>query len=356
MNSQLKYFLLILPIALVLCASHAQAQHLHAVFVVACDDASIGKSVWVDGQNMINWIQTGLSANRYTIHVVEGEAASPKNVISKIKNLPIKREDAVLFYYSGHGAFDNQTGTHYFQFSNSSNVLQRSTVKNAIRSLAPRLTVMISDCCASILPLRRDDFNPESANASGGQGVTPIVSQLFFNTRGVVDITSSRPGQYSVGYPDGGVLTNAFLSVVQDYRYETPKWDEVFARTRWRASSAFEHKNADKRLRNKGLSNKQFTQTAWSFEPMYDGDPNIGRLGVFIDQNDSGKISFVQPGSAARSIGLAVGDRITSINGVGNLTTDQIVDRVNNSSQNLTLTVVCIRTKNHYRMTAKLPF
>lgn len=58
MSSQLKHLFFTLMVARAWCVSNAQAQHLHAVFVVDNHDPSIGESVLVDGQSMFDWIPT----------------------------------------------------------------------------------------------------------------------------------------------------------------------------------------------------------------------------------------------------------------------------------------------------------
>ena len=344
-------------IALSFLSSQAFGQHLHAFIVVDSDDKRIGNSVAIDGLNLTGLLQRGLAEDSFTTYVLSGKQVTAGEIVETMRNATIKQEDSVLFFYSGHGAFDRNTQGHFLTLNHSA-PLARSTVKNAILAHNPNLTVMITDCCASIVDLPLPEPPGGGAGLAGGRfNGYPILRELFFNTNGLVDITSSRPGQVSLGLGNGGLFTNALLNTIETNTHVSMNWYDLFTKSRARASAEYESADSDHRARHsKGMADKQSTQTAWTFESMYGVDPNNQRLGLFMDLNQAGVITRVAQGSVAQVAGLEAGDKILSVNGNSFETTAGAIKMVGNSKRDMRLVVQCVRTGNHFQFDLKLPY
>ena len=339
-------------------SNQAFAQQLHAFVVVDSDDDRIGDSVATDGINLVQLFQRGLEERSYTDYVLSGEQVTADNIIRTVKNAKIKPEDSVLFYYSGHGAFDRNTQDHYLTL-NHSDPLARTAVRNAILAQSPKLAVLMTDCCAGVVSL---PMAPDAGMGMGAGGEAkaieyPVLRELFFNTQGLVDITSSRPGQVSLGLGDGGLFTNAVLNTIEANTHVTMNWYDLFTKSRALASAEYEFADGDYRSRHsKGMADKQSTQTAWTFEKMYGVNPNNQRLGLFMDLNQAGVITQVTQGSVAQVAGLEAGDRILSVNGNSFETTAEAIKMVGNSKREMQVVVQCVRTGKHFRFNLKLPY
>ena len=340
-----------------LLCSESFGQHLHAFVVADTNDQKIGNSVATDAANLTALLEEGMEVGSLTLHQISGDAVTSKNIVQSIQNAGIAPQDSVLFYYSGHAAFDKNSENHYFTLQGRDR-LKRLDVRNAISRYSPKLTVLLTDCCASVVPLE-EDFGAGAGVA--GMGVRssgyPLMRELFFNTRGLIDITSSRPGQYSVGRVDGGIFTNALIKTIEDNSHTTLNWYDIFVKSRSEASANFEAEDGDYRAKhNKGIADDQGTQTAWTFETMYGHNPNDHRMGMSMDLNQAGLITQVIPGSVAQLAGLETGDRILSVNGETIATTTEAIKLVTNSSSKISVVVQCVRTGNHYKFTLKLPY
>ena len=334
------------------------AQRLHAFLVVDSDDSKIGESVATDGRNVFSMLDNGLPDEKCVVYILASRQVTSKNIIRTIRNAQIDSTDSVLFYYSGHGSFDGVTGNHQFTLDHSDR-LSRRDVKNELQRHHPKLAVVLSDCCAGIVnsptPTRSAD---PSSRLKTRQEMSKALEDLFFNTSGVVDITSSRPGQVSVGLDSsGGLFTTAIVDAIEANANSRMDWKTLFSEARLRTSKAYEsvHK-LRKALSQKGIGDHQETQTAWSFGTMSGVNPNNQRLGAYLDLNHSGIVVKVNHGSVAQRYGLEQGDKILSVNGQSIHSTREAIDLIGDSSLNMSLVVRCVRTGNHYKIPLKLPY
>ena len=357
----MKRFLL-LYIALVFVGSAIQngtvhAQRLHAFVVVDSDDSKIGESVAADGHNIFSMLDNGLPDEKCVIYTLASRQVTSKNIIQTIRNAQIDPADSVLFYYSGHGSFDGVTGDHQFTLDRSDR-LSRRDVKNELQRHHPKFAVMISDCCAGIekVPVPTRSADP-SSGLKTRQKMNKALENLFFNTRGMADITSSRPGQVSVGLESGGLFTTAIIDTIKAHADSRLEWETLFSEARLRTSKAYESvKEFRKAQSQKGIGDHQETQTAWSFGKMSGVNPNNQRLGAYLDLNHSGIVVKVNPGSVAQRYGLEQGDKILSVNGKTIHSPREAIDLIGDSSLDMELVVRCVRTGNHYKIPIKLPY
>lgn len=128
-----------------------------------------------------------------------------------INNLQVGSNDVVLFYYSGHGANDQQS--NYPRFSLGGNgSWHLTTVADKMRSFNPRLSIVFYDCCnhGANTGSRVDGLNARPV------GDPEMYRRLFVESRGEVKISAASPGQYSWGSNEvGGLCTSSFLRVLR---------------------------------------------------------------------------------------------------------------------------------------------
>lgn len=154
-----------------------------------------------------------------------GDEANPANIIKALEGLVGKTQhrtdDAVLFYYSGHGAMDPSEG-HYLALS-SGDIL-RKRIRDLLLQMPVRLRLILTDSCGSyIFSDRGQRFAFETAMRF--EEKFQLIQNLFFESRGIVDINSAAPGTVSKITPDiGGYWTYAFCSLL------TADHNEIFLR------------------------------------------------------------------------------------------------------------------------------
>ncbi len=221
----IRFSVLLIAVFLQLAAS---AQTFHIITMFDTNDQSIGTGMKSERQKLINEFQTmagyleefGYDCAMSDYH---GNNCGKAQLMQAINNLNIESDDIVLFYYGGHGAraYNNSSdrfpqmclGERY-----ESNWVPSTLIKNMIAKKNPRLTIVLTGCC-----------NKETTGVTiksivaQSQGYTNLAEvnknafkELFLGSTGVVQLTSSRAGEYSWCNPDGSLFCLALLDVLND--------------------------------------------------------------------------------------------------------------------------------------------
>ncbi|MDR0522438.1 MAG: caspase family protein, partial [Planctomycetaceae bacterium] len=171
-------------------AKPVSAQMVH-VITVADIHSDLSDFVEGDVWRFSEVMTDGLGENRIN-RVYMSENNTPQNILNTLHHLEnVGANDAVVFYYTGHGAWDKQKGLYYsitspadaapnFQPEPERNGIMKNTnlqtrhllksdVVEAIQKHRPRLTVVISDCCSS-----HGQYIPSEAMATEGAGAERI--------------------------------------------------------------------------------------------------------------------------------------------------------------------------------------
>jgi len=309
----------------------AHAQRLHAFLVAdTAMGGALADSVERDIRNLRSVLEVGLPRGRLQIIQLTGPDVTPNSITTRLRNLPINPEDAVVLFYSGHGGYDPNRG-HFLALTRGGR-LDRSEVVSAItQPVTPRFWGVITDCCASIPPVAvAPVFMP------GDQ--TTLLTHLFLETSGKVDITSSRPEQISLGLPPpiGGVFTWSLCGVLKDHASERLNWNEVFQLTRAETAEFAERFLGQDQNPHRHNGIPQRTQIPYSFRPMYGREVNGLRLGM-TSQNLV--VISVDDQSPAARAGLRPGVRVLRVNGLPMTSDQQIATAVNFSSRDVTLEI-----------------
>ncbi len=249
MSKLLPTRLSILAAMLVLLATGTgRARDVHVFLVADIEDPQIGIDVAADQMNFTSMFEQGFKGHRDLLqfHYIQ----SPAN----LKSLPGKsglyrqmdqaltrsgkytRDDAVVFYFSGHGEVRQNAGQG-FLLNQRSEFLARRELLTKLKSYSPDLLVLISDSCAKRngpAPLAA----PEAAMPS--EPVEPLFRKLFLEAKGIVDVNACTEGQAAwplteLGYggqrQTGSIFTSVFIDTLQKNSQRTLTWKQVLSMT-----------------------------------------------------------------------------------------------------------------------------
>ncbi|WP_152054467.1 HEAT repeat domain-containing protein [Tautonia marina] len=193
------------------------------------------------GNNYANILHTLQQANGYTgrveIDFLDPDEVSPQAITDYFRGLAeISKDDALLFYYAGHGGTLPRAGPF---LQTSGGRLLRSDLIGAMQTHSPSLIVVLTDSCSAaprILP--PIPVAPARANL--------VLKDLFFRHKGIVDINASSfdrergSGEYAWYIEEkGGLFTDALVEAIySDYdgldadSNQFVSWAEILEKTR----------------------------------------------------------------------------------------------------------------------------
>jgi hypothetical protein len=328
-------------------AAQEAGGRVFALLVVDTDASIAGLDR--DGEAMAGVLQKGFGgSSMLKLRVLRGGQVGPEAILDHFRSVPSGPNDVLLLYYSGHGATVEGRG-HVLTTSHGN--LARSTLRSVMESRRPRLTVLLTDCCATVLRLRNLPMAPGAAPPAPPQ-LSPLMRCLFLQHRGTVDVTSSSFGESSWStVQTGGFFTRALTGVLgtgvlapldgDNDGFVT--WTEIFDDVRSQTQSLYRNikdalLNDDQQRLNTseaGVLRKQLDQVPQAFalgEPLGRGErpgtvpvpdpgadpdhfaPNLGIRFRMVPVGDASGAELTQPpvpGSGAAQLQLEPGDTIT---------------------------------------------
>lgn len=208
---------------------------IHAI-LIADNVSDISFVTGADLKNIRNEIK---SISKHTNTVLKEKTFSAssfkkRNIMSYIENLKITKEDAVVFYFSGHGyrTLQKQSQWPFLSFELYKNGLDMKWVIDTIWKKKPHFALILADCCnnyaESGVPRGSKqiliNLNRISPNYAG-------YKQLFINAKGCIAICSSSAGQFSYGSQKGGIFTMCLLSSLnREIAEQNPTWKNLLQR------------------------------------------------------------------------------------------------------------------------------
>lgn len=282
---------------------------VHLLVAADTDDPRIGQSVTMDAERFPQPFQLFMPERLMSYApAVKGADFRAERILEAMRRLDVTPgADTVVFYYSGHGAFDPNRREHYGL--TPTGPLWMPDVERTLAALRPRLTVILSDACSVF---RRVPTAPSAPVPILPTEPPPLLKSLFLDPAGIVNVYSSMPGQEALGMSDGGVFTNALYWTFLDGMRRRTSWSEVIVEV------------------NRRTREPSPNQTAYAVRPLPIPLPN--RLGVVVREDSERARAFggleiteVLDGTPATRVRAADGalftftrrDVITHVNGRG---------------------------------------
>lgn len=201
------YIVLCLGLVDQLASLHAQDGKFYAFFAIDTEASKVGADVTpgcLAAKSRFETIMAEIFADkesRYQQYNITGDQISPDVILPFFENqLRVNRNDTIWFFYGGHGATDRDEG-HFLATSRGN--ISRRKLRAALEKTNARNIVITTDACSSpgvfnYLPKRR---SPAEWKA---------FEQLFFQHRGVTDITAATAPQFAwTNSKDGGFFSQA---------------------------------------------------------------------------------------------------------------------------------------------------
>lgn len=216
---------LLLLSAVYALATHAQTLHFISMFDT--NDSHIGPGMKTERMLINNEMQTiagYLEEFGYDSQFSDyyGANCGRSSLLQAVNALQVGSNDVVVFYYGGHGARAyNNSEDRFPQMclgeASQSNWVPASLIRNIIAKKKPRLTVILTGCCnkegAGIT------IKSIVAQSSGYTSEAKIdktaYKKLFLESKGIVQLTSSRAGEYSWCTEKGSVFALALLDILE---------------------------------------------------------------------------------------------------------------------------------------------
>jgi hypothetical protein len=200
---------------------------VHVLLVLDTQDAKIGGTVQIDEKNVTKFLTDGIPEARRSFKILKDGDITPENIRAYYRALNVNAgRDTVLFYYSGHGATDPQRG-HYL--NTKGKAFLRSALSSVLAAKKPALTVILTDCCASIqrlVPLA-------GAEAAERAKLQAVLAKLFLASKGVIDWNACARGELAKCNAGlGGFFTAALITECNAAALanETVSWEKLFPR------------------------------------------------------------------------------------------------------------------------------
>ena len=199
-------------------ATGLQAQTIHVIIAADTNADRAGKeiaqSTRIDQENFEKVFRANVPESQLTITTVPVDEMWAPGILKVVDDLAVANEDTVVFFYTGHGAYDTEAKQQFFQLSLDSGGkpypgkkdLFRNEVVDRLRKKSARLCVVISDCCNTQATARKSDwFFSRQAELlpRSPKTISPLFESLFIMCKGLVDVTSSKLGEASGINGDG---------------------------------------------------------------------------------------------------------------------------------------------------------
>jgi hypothetical protein len=331
---------LLLP--LIINPPQIRAQDAGRVFaLLAIDTDSQIAGIDEDGRSMTAALTSGFgNSGILELSVLAGAEVRPGAIVEYFRTVRSGPNDVLLFYYTGHGGMFEGRG-HVLTTSHGN--LPRDALRAAMSGRRPRLCVLLSDCCSSVV--RRQPQGPAPGAPAPRPEVSPMFRCLLLQHRGLVDVTSSSFGEASWSRPGtGGFFTAALGTALGSWgidEFDQDKdgfvtWAEVFDQVRRETQATYREfkqdllslspRDLDPKLRASLESQRDQSPQAFALGDPLRGPahreyfaPNIGIQFRMVDVGGATGARLTRNpalGSGAAQLRLEPGDTIYNLDGL----------------------------------------
>jgi hypothetical protein len=346
---------------------------LHVLLVIDTN-SNLGPAVAEDRKTIVSLITDTIPSDLRTLKIMEGNEVSPQNILAYYKNLNVGADEGIFFYYTGHGASDKRRG-HVLTLSSAKDpFLFRSDLLTAMRAKNAGLTVVLTDCCSNVINITAPAR--VTVARAGATDLHPLMSNLFFEQRGVVDITAAELDTSAFCSPDrGSFFTLALRALIMEEevprdkksgeadkpRYKTMKaggfltWQDFYPQLRDTTNKYFQDWKEQRQKEGHNVT-EQKTQMPVAYSLADQGSLKGWKLGAQVRfQEGSGMVvQGVTANGPAAKLGLEKNDVIVAINDQPIKSNQQYAQLLDGSGGWVTITLIDNQTKKSFRVSVRL--
>jgi Caspase domain len=214
-----------------------QAQKVHAV-LVGDTDSNLGEGVVENLKKMNNLLTSIHRIGKIQVSRSEIRDGSFRctNIRSAVERLMVNPDDAVIFYYAGHGFRRDSTQTKFPEFdcqrSRGDRALDMNAITKVLIGKQPRFVLALADACNQ--KTRSETKDIAAAPLGSDEDRKAGLRRLFLSYKGRLTMSAAIPGEFAWYMTEGpllgGFFTNQFLSVL-NHRIaadaESVRWENV---------------------------------------------------------------------------------------------------------------------------------
>ena len=160
---------------------------------------------------------------------------SKQELLDAIKTCPAGANDTIVVFLTAHGGgggggFGGQDHMLLMADGNDKQ-MHRSDIVQEVRKKGARLSVIMTESCTANVVAEPTCMEPAKL-----KGMAPLFDELFIKAKGLVDLNSSSPGQYSWSYVFPPTLNGYLYKNAQ----ERKNWPTVVAELRKEVEASFQ--------------------------------------------------------------------------------------------------------------------
>ena len=325
----------------------AQPATLHVMIVADENDPTAGGNMKVNCERLVVFLNSSVESARLDIQRVNPRLLGRNGILGQVNVMPVNPDDTLFVYLASHSQRVNNDIR--FTFSTRFAALTRSELLATMQARRPRLTVLITDTCN-----RPPDLRPQGAPSKVAPAPqapipliplifnTPLVQSLFFDSRGVLNLVASAPGEVALCYPvmiggdgdphffRGSIFTTSLERTLDQHAAERLSWDQILPQIEQATMQSFKGEFPGG-FRGRGFVQASQTPTWYLPTPVLpDSIPNASWYHLFgaVARNQFVTLDgrpgpvygpflslVVYPGTPAARGGLKTGDKVLRANG-----------------------------------------
>jgi hypothetical protein len=222
---------------------------IYLIVVANTKEATIGKGCKRDIKAIRNLFKklSGFMHIQLNENLIQGDRYSQQTIMKAINDIKPKKNDCIVFYYSGHGfSYEKEKSQKFPQMDFRSNpadnkieVINANTknvfeIYELIKAKGARLNLVIADCCNSLIAYKRLD---KSRGKVIEEKILPVnldfCMKLFNGIGASVLVAAAKKGQYAISDDGiGSLFTYSLLKKIKDQvNSSTPirnmSWDNL---------------------------------------------------------------------------------------------------------------------------------
>lgn len=180
------------------------APFIHVVMVVDSNAKDVGEFIKQDAALINSTFVNNVPQGQFHFYELKGNSASIEGIETQFENMHIDSDDTVVFIYTGHGAFDVNTKQHLMTLDNDE-IIRRDSIRKFLLAHDQRTTVLLTNSCSNFV-----DVFGNSPDRPKPTQISPLFDQLFLQTKGVVDISATSPGEFGI---TGGIGSEFIIAL-----------------------------------------------------------------------------------------------------------------------------------------------